>query len=147
MENFFNQAGTIKKDGALYGSLKDARIPPIASQDIAECAAAVLRSPAAHAGNRYSLTGGEALTQAEIAAKLTKALGKPVKYVDVPVETAVAAMKSQGVPGWMADDLGKMTAYFATGAAAAVLPDTEKLLGRKPTTFDAFLAQNASAFA
>lgn len=55
----------------------------VAADDVARAAAAVLTTDR-HGGRNYELTGPEALTYAEIAERLSRALGRPVAYTDLP---------------------------------------------------------------
>ncbi|MCG8455993.1 MAG: NmrA family NAD(P)-binding protein, partial [Holophagales bacterium] len=46
----------------------------------------------------YELSGPEALTMDEIAGHLSRAFGKPVRYVPVPAEVAEAQLRAMGLP-------------------------------------------------
>jgi uncharacterized protein YbjT (DUF2867 family) len=146
MSNVRESAGSIKGDGRIYGASKEGGVPYIDTGDIAAVGVAALRDPAKHGGQTYFLTGPEAFSQAQIAEKIGKAIGKTVTYVDLPPAVFVDNLKKFGVPGWLADDFGKMNEWFASGAAATVVDTVEKVTGRKPRTFDAWLSDNVAAF-
>src|SRR2546427_480550 len=76
---------------------RDCRISFIDVRDIAAVAAAVLVD-AGHEGKAYGLSGPEAPTHAEIAEKFSRALGKPVRYVDLPDDDYVRALEGFGLP-------------------------------------------------
>ena len=57
------------------------------TRDVAAVAAVVLSEPG-HAGADYDVTGPEALSYADVAAKLSGALGRQVSYADVPDDAA-----------------------------------------------------------
>jgi uncharacterized protein YbjT (DUF2867 family) len=57
------------------------RLPGIAAEDIGRCALGIFNE-ACSAGQRIGVAGGH-LTGDEMAASFTKALGRPVRYVDV----------------------------------------------------------------
>jgi NAD(P)H dehydrogenase (quinone) len=145
MQNFLGNAASIKAEGALYGSFGSGRVPFVDAADIAAVGVAVLGG-SGHESKTHVLTGGEPLALAEVAERIGGAIGKPVRYVDVPVEAAVQGMTGAGMPEWLARDLGELMAFFATGAGAAVSPAVEQVTGRKPRTFADFLVDNAGAF-
>ena len=93
------------------------------------------------------LTGPEGLTFHDVARIIGDERGKPVTYVPITAEAAENAMKEQGMPDWSAHALAEIQALFGSGAYADVLPDSERLLGRKPRTFAQFVRDHVSAFA
>ena len=81
----------------------------------------------------YELAGDEAFTQAEFAAALAEAVGKPVVYRDLPEAEYAAALEEVGLPGSFARILADSSAKAAAGA----LFDDSRTLGRligRPTT-------------
>ena len=91
LENLLGSAGSVRKDGAIYSPLGDARISPVSVRDIAAVVVSVLTEPG-HTGRTYTLTGPEAVDYRTIAGHLSAELGVPVAYVPVPFEAARAAM-------------------------------------------------------
>lgn len=145
MTVYFRQASNIASKGALFLPMEDARIASIDIGDIAEIAAKVL-TESAHEGKVYPLTGPEALSMVEVAAKLSAATGKPIRYVNVPPEDARRAQLAAGMPPFLADALYELFSERRSGIEAKVWPDSERLLGRRPTSFDEFARRNAVAF-
>src|ERR1700757_3599539 len=74
----------IRTQGVFYAAMGNARTSFIDVRDVASVAANTLTSPK-HTGKAYELNGPEALTYAEVAAKITRASGRKVQYVDIPV--------------------------------------------------------------
>jgi uncharacterized protein YbjT (DUF2867 family) len=146
MQNLLASAASIQADGAIYGAFGDGRIPFVDAADIAALGAAALCGDG-HGGKTYVVTGAEPLTHAEAAARISQVLGRPVRYVDLPVAEAVRGLIEAGMPEWYATDLGRLMGFFATGQGADVSPAVEQVTGRRPRTFDEFLADNAGAFA
>lgn len=136
-------ADSVRRDGAFYGASAGGATAYISSADIAASAAAVLLAPAAHAGATYVLTGGEAVTDARVAELATAAIGKPVRYVDLPGEQLAEGMRSNGAPGWLVDALVGLEAVKAAGWAAEATPAVRELTGRAPEAYASFLARNA----
>jgi uncharacterized protein YbjT (DUF2867 family) len=145
MTVYFRQVPNIASKGAIFLPMEDARIASIDIGDIAEIAAKVL-TESGHEGKVYSLTGPEALTMAEVAARLAAATGKAIRYVNVPPEDARKAQLAAGMPPFLADGLFELFSERRKGMEARVWPDSEQLLGRRPTSFAEFAARNAAAF-
>lgn len=116
-------------------------------QDIARVAATVLLDPAAHAGQTYTLTGPEALTDAQQMAVIAEAIGRPVQHVDVPDEAARAAMASMGLPAVVIDWLDSLNQVVRAGHAGGLTDTVQALTGRAPTRFADFVARHRAAWA
>ena len=145
MPAYFRQVPNIVGKGAMFLPMEDARIASIDVGDIAEIAASALTGPG-HEGKIYPLTGAEALTMTDVAAKLSAVTGKTVRYVNVPPEAARQAQLAAGMPPYLADALFELFAERRNGKEAKVWPDAAVLLGRRPTSFDEFASRNAAVF-
>lgn len=145
MQNLLGLAGSIQEQGAFFLPAGDAAISLVDARDVAAVAAHVLTSEG-HAGATYTVTGSEALTYQHVAERLGAALGKPVRYVDVPGEAARSAMVEAGMLPWMADGLVALNAVYKSGAAAQVTEEVQKATGRSPRTLSDFLADHLGAF-
>jgi uncharacterized protein YbjT (DUF2867 family) len=145
MPAYFRQAPVIAARGAMFLPMEDARIASIDVGDIAEIAASVLTG-SGHEGKTYPLTGPEALTMTQVAAKLSAATGKTIRYVNVAPEDARQAQLAAGMPPYLADALFELFAERRNGKEARVWPDAEALLGRPPTSFDEFARRHAAVF-
>ncbi len=145
MPAYFRQVPNITAKGAMFLPMEDARIASIDVGDIAEIAASVLTG-SGHEGRIYPLTGPQALTMKEVAAKLSAAIGKTVRYVNVPPEAARQAQLAAGMLPYLADALFELFAERRNGKEAKVWPDAAALLGRPPTSFDEFAGRNAAVF-
>ncbi|MET0233257.1 MAG: NAD(P)H-binding protein [Kibdelosporangium sp.] len=139
MQNFITGAGLLTNDGDLIGPAGDSEISYIDCADIAACAAALLTTRD-KAGETFVLTGPAALSNSDIAGKLTVALGRTVRYLPVPAEEMAAGIKAQGLPARFADDVAALWAETGDGSLAPVTPAVRQLTGRDPRTFDEFLA-------
>jgi uncharacterized protein YbjT (DUF2867 family) len=127
-------------DGALGITfpMGDKRLSSMASDDIGKCAYGIFKKGRGYVGRTVGIAG-EHLTGAQMAASFTKALGRPVRYNDVPPEV----FRSFGFPG--ADDLGNMFQYyrdFEAQCVAARSLDVSRSLNPALQTFDQWLAQN-----
>jgi uncharacterized protein YbjT (DUF2867 family) len=144
MQNFLNMTATIKQ-GAIYGNYKEGKMAFVDARDIAAVAVAAL-TEAGHDGQTYIITGGESLSYGEVAAKLSHATGKTVKYVDVPTEAAVKGMMGAGMPEWLSKDLAKLGEAIAAGYTGHTTDVVEKVTHKKPISLDQFFKDNVEAF-
>jgi len=129
------QGDSLRGDGAFYGASGGGRTAYVAVKDIAEVAAVALTSPADHAGQTYTLTGPEALTDSEVAAVIAEAAGRPISYVDLDPETYAGGLASAGAPQFQVDGLVFLEGIKANGWAEAISPDIEHILGRPATRY------------
>ncbi|GJG88856.1 NAD(P)-dependent oxidoreductase [Gemmatimonadetes bacterium T265] len=144
MQSLLAFHASIVAEGRFTAPAGDARVSVVDVRDIAAVAARAL-TEGGHEGKTYDLTGPEALTHGEMAARIGEALGKPVAYVDVPDAAMRDAVVRFGMPAWQADGLIEDYAHYRRGEAAAVSPDVERVTGRPARTFDAFARESAAA--
>lgn len=145
MPSYFRQVPSIVARGVMALPMADATIASVDIGDIAEVAIAVLTT-SGHEGKTYPLTGPESLTMADVAAKLSAAIGKPVRYVDVPPEDARQARLAAGMPPYLAEGLDELFAERRNGKESTVWPTIQDVFGWKPTSFDEFATRNAAIF-
>lgn len=143
MQNFVSGQAATLDAGDVVGLAGDWRVSYIDCYDIAACAAALLTQPDPPSGT-YVLTGPEALTHAQIAAKLTAALRRPVRSIELTAEQLLARLTAQGVPEGFAADVVALWEDVARGSQAAVTTTVRELTGAEPRTFDQFLAAAAT---
>jgi len=145
MQTYFRQVPSILARNALFLPMENAKIASIDIADIAEVAAVALTNPG-HEGKIYPLTGPQALTMAEVAAKLSTVTGKDIRYVNVAPEDAKRVQLAAGVSPYIADALAELFAERRKGKEANVSPAVEMILGRPPISFDEFAKRNAAIF-
>jgi uncharacterized protein YbjT (DUF2867 family) len=138
-------AGTIRTQNAFFSSMRAAPIALIDVRDIGSVAAQLLTSDG-HSGKIYSLTGTEAVTYDEVAARLSKLTGRQIRYVDLPPAEQEKALRGLGMPEWQVRALLELQAFYTGGPGSKVSPDVRAVLGRDPISFDQFLSDNAAAF-
>ncbi|HEY7067816.1 MAG TPA: SDR family oxidoreductase [Chloroflexota bacterium] len=145
MQGLLGFRTTIAAEGKFYAAAADARISAIDVRDIAAAAAAAL-SEDGHEGHTYDLTGPEALTHADMAERLSAALGRHVEFVDVPPDIMRQALVSAGLPSWQADGLIEDYAHYRRGEASAITSGVQNATGRPPRSFADFARDYAAAF-
>lgn len=138
-------APSIRQQGAFYGSLGNTRISYVDVRDIATAVAKALQG-GEHDGKIYELNGPEALTNTDIAEKISRHAGVPVRYVDIPEDAQRKAMLDQGMPEWQVTALLDLQRYYTGGQGGTEDTALENLLGRPPIKKDQFLAEVASEF-
>ena len=145
MQNLLGQARQIAAEGRIYQPVGDASASFIDVRDIASVAARALVEDG-HEGEAYVLTGPEALSYAEVAAKLSEAAGREVTYVPISPEQFRQGALAAGLPEWLVGALERLNEIFAAGHAAEVT-DRVRAVGKKePITFDQFARDYAQAF-
>ncbi|HWS85430.1 MAG TPA: SDR family oxidoreductase [Pyrinomonadaceae bacterium] len=145
MQNLLGQARQIAATGHIYQPLGNARASFIDARDIAAVAARALTEDG-HEDQTYTLTGPEALSYHDIAAKLSEATGRTIDYVPVSPEQFRAGAVGAGLPEWLVSALERLNELFASGAAAAVTDDVRRVGRKELTTFDQFARDYAEAF-
>jgi uncharacterized protein YbjT (DUF2867 family) len=116
----------------------DRKLPGIAAADIGAAALGIFKAGKEFIGKTVGISG-EHLSGAEMAAQLSKALGKEVRHLDVPP----AVYRTFGFPG--ADDLGNMFQFnhdFADEFRSARSVEFSRRLNPAIQTFSEWLAQN-----
>jgi uncharacterized protein YbjT (DUF2867 family) len=143
--NTLRWAPTIKAQGTVFGPHPDAISAPIDPRDIAAVAFAALTG-AGHEGKAYLLTGSEVSTAREHVEKIGAALGKPVRFVQVPEDRARAAMLGAGMPEIMADAILELTRPGPRTGAPPKTTTVRDVTGKEARTFDDWVRDNVAAF-
>ena len=145
-QNLLSQAGNIIKDGVVYSSSGDGKIPFVDTRDIAAVAAVTLTQPG-HAGKKYVVTGGEKISYREATAILGRAIGKPLRFIDEPPDEARARLIRAGQAPALVDSLLAIAAYQrAGGPTETITTVVQDLTGKPPRTFTEFARDYADAF-
>ena len=106
MQEYLREAPSIINDGAFYLALADVRLNPVDLVDVGKIGFLLLRD-GGHEGERIPITGPEALSMAEIADRISRAVGKTVRYVAVSPDARRQALIAHGIPAEFADALDK----------------------------------------
>ena len=145
MQSYAMNAESIRRDSAFYMPQGTGRVSLVDVGDVALLAAAVLTQDG-HEGRVYDVTGPEALSNYDVAAKLSGALQKQIAYIDVTEKQAEESMLSTGLPPWMVKSLLELFEFSKRGAAERVSSDFEQIVNRKPTSFESFIHGNVRLF-
>ena len=144
-QNFLGNAASIQERSALHAPAGDMKVSAVDVRDIAAVAAHVLTEDG-HQWQRYTITGPEALSHAEIADRLSRVLGRTIRYVDVPEDAAREWMLAAGLPAWQVDKVLDLYRYYKTGAAQEVTYYVERVGRKAPIGFEQFVRDHAAVF-
>lgn len=145
MSNALFWARSIKAEGVVRSVTGDGKIPFIHSQDIAEVTTAALTSRA-YDGQSLPITGPEALSYAEMTAKISAVIGKRIRYQAISDDEERQRMLERGEAADIVAAHLSIYRAIREGRLATVTDTVERVLGRKPMTFDQWLKENATAF-
>ncbi len=145
MQDMLSFGPTIAAEGKFYASMGDGRMSVIDARDIASVAVMALTEKG-HIGKTYEITGPEALTYSEMAAKISLAIGATVEYVDLPQNVARQNMIDAGMPEWLAEDFINYQRYFMEGCGWNTTNWVTRVTGKTPIDFDRFARDHAWAF-
>jgi NAD(P)H dehydrogenase (quinone) len=133
LENYTEALGSALQHGALLGAAKEGRIAAAARADYAAAAVAVLTT-SGHDGKVYELAGDKPFTMAELAAEVSRQVGKNIVYNDMPGPKYVEALQGMGVPAPVAEMLASADEGIARGDLDDRGGDLHRLIGRATTT-------------
>jgi uncharacterized protein YbjT (DUF2867 family) len=136
----------IDASGTFYADAGEARISMVDTRDVAAVAALALTEPG-YAGAHFDVTGPEALSYADVAAKLTSVLGRRISYVGASDDAVRQALLGAGLTTWFAGALVGLYQDYrrsaADGYAAQVTGTVQRLTGRPPRALDDLLSETA----
>lgn len=138
-------AAGIRGEGAFYSSMGNSRVSLIDARDIGDFMARVLAG-SEHLGKIYDLNGPKALTYAEVAERISRVAGRPVRYVDIPPAQQRVALLKVGMPEWQVDALLDLQRYYTEGGGGETDDLFQRVVGRKPRDLSAFLAEYGGEF-
>ncbi|MGZ9935579.1 SDR family oxidoreductase [Streptomyces sp. NC-S4] len=144
MQNLLRLAPAVAQ-GVILGTTGDAPFNYVDCRDIGDVAAAALTRPDI-AGGTYPLTGPEAVSHPELAARLTTLTGRQIRYVDLtPDEMRDNLLRHAHMPAWLADHVTEIQQLAVTRPETPTTTVSD-VLGRPPRTLDAFLHEHRAHF-
>jgi uncharacterized protein YbjT (DUF2867 family) len=143
--NTLRWAHTIRTQGAVYAPHGSGTSTPIDPRDIAAVAFHVL-TRSGHEGKTYTLTGPDPLTPQEQVERIAKAIGKPLRFVEVPEEGARQGMAKSGMPAFMVEAILELIRGGTRAGAGVKTSTVLEVTGQEPRAFDEWAKDNAAAF-
>jgi len=145
MSNLLAWAPSIKAEGVVRASTGDGRRAFIHSDDIAAVATKAL-TRREYDGESIPITGPEALSFAEVTARLGSAIGKPLAFQPISDEEARQRYAAGGASSLETEAHVSLWRAIREGRLANITDDVERILGRKPIAMDQWAMENAAAF-
>jgi uncharacterized protein YbjT (DUF2867 family) len=146
MQNFLMMAPGIAKTNSFSSGTGDGGVGHVDVRDVAAVAAEIATSPSAHAGKTYWPTGPESLTGTEVAAVLSKVLGRTITFHPITFEQQKQVFIDVGLPEPVADDRARAFALMAQGDLDYITDDVSSILGRPARSFEQFARDHQAAF-
>lgn len=124
--------------GNAKGSFIDAR-------DIAAVAASLLQRSDLD-NQAFDLTGSEALDHRDVAALLSRTLGRTIRYEEVTPEVMRGGLLAAGLPADYTEFLLMILHFFKLGYAERTTDAVERITGNKPRLFETYARDFRSAY-
>jgi len=144
-ENVMMSAGPALASGHWYSAAGNGKVAHIARDDIGRAVAAALVA-ASDAKVTYTLTGASSYTHGEMGALVSKAAGKDIAVIDVPVEGLVQGMVGAGLPEPVARVFASIDTMVGSGGLSRITGDFKALTGVEPQSFETWVESQAGAF-
>lgn len=146
MQNWERNTFTIRYFGKIYGALGNAQRNYIDCRDVATVAVNCLLANAELKERSVVLAGPQAISNVEMAAKLSRVTGREIEYVDIsPEELYNQLINKAKLPKWLATHLVELDDL------AISVPEPEQdtitnLILRRPRIMDEYLQENRHLF-
>ncbi|MFH8404395.1 NAD(P)H-binding protein [Streptomyces sp. NPDC018019] len=141
MSNTLEWAAGIRAEGVVKGLYGNVTTAPVAPEDLAEVAARTLTEPG-HEGRIHRVTGAHRISAAEQARLIGEALGRPLRFEEVPREAALEHFRWCGPDAAVTLDALRDSAAPWARAGDAV----RELTGRPARTFQDWLTGHVDDF-
>jgi uncharacterized protein YbjT (DUF2867 family) len=148
LESFFLTLGAagVREHDELALPLGDSRTSPISAVDVANAVSVILENPAPHIGRIYNLTGLESTDLEHAARVFSEALGRPIRYRNVPVAPWSEKLRELGIPDHVVARLAVMADLHSQGRYDRMTNDLFELTGRMPMSMYDFVKLHAADF-
>jgi uncharacterized protein YbjT (DUF2867 family) len=119
---------------------------PVASADVARVVAAVLADPGPHLGRIYELTGPRSQDMHGVAREYSDALGREIKYLDIPPEDWEQELKRAGLPEHLTHHLVTVAELNRAGRYDRMADGVERVTGQPALSVREFVTLHANEF-
>ncbi len=126
----------------IYLPAGQAKFTVIDVEDIGSVTTQVLIEPQNHINKSYELTNKETLTFAEMADKISKEIGKSIKYISPNLLQFFLTKRKENIPTMLILVM-IMLHYFPRFQKTPITTEWVKIIsGQEPKTFDEFVLKN-----
>lgn len=147
MQNWLRNTHTIRHFGKIIGSAGESPRNYVDCRDVASIAAQLLLTPDPLPHKALTIKGPEAISNQEVANRLTLVTGSKVKYQNLSRSAHQELLEKRAkLPNWLAQHIVELEEL------ARKIPEQpsdmiQQFLGRAPRTMDEFLQESRLAFA
>lgn len=145
MEGLLAAADSIRTDATVRAPAGRGRVGFVAARDVAAVAARVLTSPGREEAT-YVLTGPEALSYADVAARISAVFAREVTYRHQQPEHALEDMLASGISRWEAEGVLELSEWISGGGADTVTGTVRELTGDDPRRLQDWLSDSRASF-
>ncbi len=140
MQNFYEQRHlvTINEENAIYSATGDGKVGFIDALDIARAAVSALTSNRT-INKDFILTGPETLSYGNIAAALSKALGRKISHRNLTTSELASRLQQNGLDETYSKILSAMDNDIASGTEERITDGVKELTGVNPCSLDIFI--------
>ena len=142
-QNFSETFAEPVRHGVLAMPAGNTAEPFLDAEDIADVVVASLTDDR-HIGQLYELTGPHLLTLRDVAAELSRAMGREVQYIAMSAEEYASDLIDHGMPEDEARPIAALIAEVLDGRNAHLTDGVERALGRPPRSFADYAAEAAA---
>src|SRR6516164_9185904 len=147
LEGFFLQlAAGVRASDELALPMGGGKTSPISAVDVARAVATILDDPAPHIGQIYDLTGPESADLDHYARVFSEALGRPIRYRDVPLPAWSESLRQAGLPEHLVSHLSAMAELTRQGRYDRMTDVLCTLTGEAPMNMRDFVKLHAAEF-
>ena len=148
LEGFFLQlaAPGVRASGELALPMGSGKTSPISAVDVARAVAVILDDPAPHIGQIYNLTGPESADLDHYARVFSEALGRPIRYRNVPLPAWSEGIRQAKFPEHVVRHLSAMAELTKQGRYDRMTDTFRKLTGEAPMNMRDFVKLHAAEF-
>ncbi|HWG60687.1 MAG TPA: NmrA family NAD(P)-binding protein [Streptosporangiaceae bacterium] len=145
MESLLSSAQSVREEATIYAPAAHAKVSFVSAGDVAAIAAYALTSADA-ADNTYVVTGPEALTYSDVAARISQVYGRQVAYSSVAERRARQQFQASGMTPWQVDGALELFDWIRHGGTDEVTTDVREVTGSDPMPLDEWLGEMRVAF-
>jgi uncharacterized protein YbjT (DUF2867 family) len=148
LEGFFLRliADGVRNQDELALPLGKGRTSPVSAVDVALAVSVILDNPTPHIGHIYNLTGALSDDLDYYARVFSEALGRTIRYRDVPLSAWTEKLRELGVPVHLVSHLKTMADLHQQGRYDRMTDDLFQLTGKPPMSVFEFVKAHAAEF-
>ncbi|MGI9331105.1 MAG: SDR family oxidoreductase [Gammaproteobacteria bacterium] len=145
MQMFLGSAKGIRERGELVFPGGNGTVATTDLRDVGEVIRLVLTEPG-HENKSYDLTGPELLTFDECAERISRVIGRDVRYVDQPMAEFADRLRSINMSDWRTEAVCKEFEAISRGIIDHTTDTVAELLNRPPVSLEQCIADHLHLF-